>query len=157
MSRGGRIQCAIESWPLLGSTNRQLHWISNIEIVLGWPSNLLPWRIDHYFGQFWKLGFFLVSECPISIHMGWLCKFLDHECVAIVPTWNLPKHACTTHRKAFLMHNFHSMPWVGIQRVSLKVWRRWDSTCHRIMNVSWIDEPSAPLDSGHQDSSRVAL
>ena len=55
------------------------------------------------------------------------------------------------------MHGFHSMPWVGIQQVSLKVWRRWDSTCHRIMTISWINEPLALLDLGHRDSARDAL
>ena len=126
-------------------------------IVLGWPSYLGPWTRDHFFGQFWKLGFCSVTECPISTHMGWLCKFLDRECVVSVPTWNLPNHACMTHQNSVLMHSFHSMHQVGIQQVSLKAYRRWDSTCHRIMNVAQIDKPLAPLDSGHWDSARVAL
>ena len=29
--------------------------------------------------------------------------------------------------------------------------------CHRMMTISWIKEPLAPLDLGHQDSARVAL
>ena len=69
----------------------------------------------------------------------------------------MPKHACTTHRNPFLMHGFQSMPRLGIQRVSLKACRRWDSTLHRLMNVAQIDELSAPLDSVHRDSARVAL
>ena len=52
------------------------------------------------------------------------------------------------------MHGFHSMPQLGIQRVSLKAWA---STFHRLMIVSQIEEPSAPLDSVHRDSARVAL
>ena len=41
--------------------------------------------------------------------------------------------------------------------MSVKAYRRWDSTCHRIMTVSWINEPSIPLDSGHWDSSMLSL
>ena len=137
--------------------NCQLRWIKDIKIVLGWPYNMLPLRRDHYFGQFWKLGFCSVSECPISAHMGWLCKFLDHEHVASVPTWNLPKHACMTHWKPFLMHGFHSMPQLGIQQVSLKACGRWDSMFHRLMTVARINEPLALLDLVHRDSARVAL
>ena len=107
--------------------------------------------------QFWKLGFCLVSECEIFAHGGQICILLDCECVARVTTCNIPKHAYMTHLKPFLMHGFHSMPWVGIQQVSLKACRRWDSTCHRIMTVARIDELSAPLDSGHKDSAMVAL
>ena len=58
----------------------------DIGIVLGWPSNLVPWRRDHYFGQFWKLGFCSISECEIFVHRGQLCKFIDHENVAIILT-----------------------------------------------------------------------
>ena len=68
-----------------------------------------------------------------------------------------PKHACTTHRNPILMHGFHSMPWLGIQQVSLKSCRRWDSTFHRLMTIAQIDEPSALFDSVHWDSARVPL
>ena len=118
------------------------------------PSNLVPWRRDHYFVQFWKLGFCSVSECPISTHRGHLCKFLDREHVASIPTWNLPKHIFMTYLNPVLMHDFHSMPRVGIQHVSLKAYRRWDSTCHRMMVLSWINELSNSLDSWHWDSFR---
>ena len=74
-----------------------------------------PWTRDHFFGQFWKLGFFLVSECEIFAHGGQIRILLNRECVASIPTWNLPKHACATHWKPFLMHSFHSMPRVRIQ------------------------------------------
>ena len=50
-----------------------------------------------FFCQFWKLGFCSVSECEIFAHRGQLHIFLDRECVASVPTWNLPKHAFMTH------------------------------------------------------------
>ena len=66
--------------------NHWLCWIQNIEIVLGWPSNLVPWIRDHSFGQFWKLGFFLVSECEIFAHGGQIRILLDREGVARVPT-----------------------------------------------------------------------
>ena len=89
---------------------------------------------------------FSVTKCPIFAHRGQLCKFIDRECVAIVPTWNLPKHACMTHRNPFLMHGFHSMPRLGIQQVSLKAYRRWDSTYHRMMTVDQVKEPSTLLD-----------
>ena len=108
-----------------------------------------------FFGQFWKLGFCLVSECEIFAHGGQIRIFLDCEGVASIPA--MPKHTCTTHRKPFFMHGFHSMPWVGIQQVSLKACKRWDSMFHRIMIIAQIDKPLAPLDSGHWDSSRVAL
>ena len=62
-----------------------------------------------FFGQFWKLGFCSISECPIFAHRGQLCKFFDCEHVARIPTWNLPKHVCMTHWKRFLMHGFHSV------------------------------------------------
>ena len=110
--------------------------------------------MDPVLGQFWKLEFCLVRECEIFAHRGQLCIFLDHECVASIPTWNLPKHICMTHQNTFLMHGFHSMPRLGIQQVSLKACRRWDSTCHRMMTVAQIDEPSAPLDSRNRDSAR---
>ena len=113
-----------------------------------------PWTRDHFLGQFWKLGFFSVRGCEIFSHMGKLCKLLDRECVVSVPTWNLPKHACMSHHNPILMHGFHSMPRVGIQQVSLKACRRWDSACHRMMTMDPINEPSTPLDSGHWDSAR---
>ena len=112
-----------------------------------------PWTRDHFFGQFWELGFCLVSECPIFAHRDQLSEFIDRECVASVPTWNLPKHACMTQRKPILMHDFHSMPRIGIQEVSLKACRRWDSTCDRMMVVAQIDEPSDSLDLRHRDSA----
>ena len=111
------------------------------------------WTKDHCFGKFWKLGFCSVTECPIFSHRDQLGKFIDRECVARVPTWNLPKHAFLTHRNPILMHSFHSMPRVGIQQVSLKPCMRWDSMYDRMMDLSRIDEPSAPFDSGHRDSS----
>ena len=117
-------------------------------------SNQVPWTMDHVFGQFWELGFCWVRECQFISHRVQICKFLGRECVASIPTWILPKHAFMTHWKPFLMHGFHSMPQLGIQRVSLKAW---DSTFHRLMTVAWIDEPLAILDSVHRDSARVAL
>ena len=90
-------------------------------------------------------------------HMGQICKFLYLEHVASVPTWNLPKNTCMNHWNPIFMHGFHSMPRVGIQQVSLKACRRWDLTCHRIMTIDRIAEPSVPLDLGHQDSAREAL
>ena len=137
--------------------SRQIRWIQDIEIVLGWPSNLVPWRRYHYFCQFWKLGFCSVSECPIFAHRVQLCKFLEHEHVASVPTWKPTKHACMTHQNPILMHSFHSMTRVGIQQVSWKSFRRWGSMCDKMMVVAWINEPLDPLDSGHRDSVRVAL
>ena len=80
------------------------------------------------FCQFWKLGFFLVSEYEIFAHVGQIRILLNDECVASIPTWNMPKHACMTYQKLILIHGFHSMPRVGIQQVSLKAWRRLDST-----------------------------
>ena len=106
------------------------------------------------FGQFWKLGFCLVSECKFFTHRVQLCKFLDRELVASIPTWNMPKNSCMTHHNPFLMHHFHSMPRVGIQHVSLKDCRRWDSTCNKMMAVARIDKELTPLDLGHQDSAR---
>ena len=88
-------------------------------------------------------------------HGGQLCIFLiflNREHVASVPTWTLPKHACMTHRNLVLMHSFHSMPRLGIQQVSLKACRRWDSTCDRMMFVARIDELSNLLDLRHRDS-----
>ena len=104
--------------------NRQLCWIQDIEIVLGWPSNLVPWRRDHYFGQFWKPGFCSVSECEIFAHGGQIRTLLNRECVASVPTWNLPKHTFMTPQKLVLMNGWNSMAQVGIQQVSLKSHRR---------------------------------
>ena len=77
--------------------------------------------------------------------------------MASIPTWNITKHTCMAHRNPILMHGFHSIPRVGIQHVSLKAYRRWDSTCHRMMIVARINEPSDLLDLGHRDSARVAL
>ena len=51
-----------------------------------WPSNVLPWRRDHYFGQFWKLGFRSVSECEIFAQRGQICILLNYEGVASVRT-----------------------------------------------------------------------
>ena len=66
--------------------NYRLRWIQDIGIVLEWPSNLVPWRRDHYFGQFWKLGFCSVSECEIFAHGGQIRILLNREGVARVPT-----------------------------------------------------------------------
>ena len=128
--------CSIDWWPFLGSTNRQICWIQDIRIVLGWSSNLGPWTRDNFFCQFWKLGFCSVSECPISAHTGLLWKFLNREHVASISTWNLPKNSCMTHWNPFLMHDFHSMPRLGIQRVSLKAYGRWDSMFYRLMTIA---------------------
>ena len=46
------------------------------------------------------------------------------------------------------------MPRVVIQQVSLKAYRRWASTCHRMMTIAQIDEPLTLLDLGHQDSAK---
>ena len=104
--------------------------------------------------NFLKLGFSLVSECEIFAHGDQIHIFLDREGVANIPTLHMPKHSCMTHRKLFLMHGFHSIPRVGIQQVSLKSCRRWDSMCNKMMVVAQIDEPSNPLDLGHQDSAK---
>ena len=125
--------------------------------MLGWWSTLGPWTRDHVLGQFWKLGFFLVRECGFFSHRGQIFKFIDQELMASIPTWKWLKITCMTHQNPFLMHDFHSMPRVGIQQVSLKSCSKWDSTCHRIMTVAWIDELSALLDLGHLYSARVAL
>ena len=48
-------------------------WIGcnqDIRIMLGWPSTLGPRTRDHFFSQFWKLGFFWVSECENFSHRG---------------------------------------------------------------------------------------
>ena len=45
-----------------------------------------------FFGQFWKLGFCSARECQIFAHGGQIRKLIDRECVASVPTWNMPKH-----------------------------------------------------------------
>ena len=74
--------------------------------MLGWPSNLGPWTRDHFFSHFWKLGFCSISECPISAHMGRLCKFLDREHVASIPTWNLPKHTYMAYLNPILILQF---------------------------------------------------
>ena len=114
---------------------------------------MVPWAKDHCLGQFWKLGFFSVSECEIFAHGGQLHILLDRECVARFPTWNMPKNTFMTPQNPILMQNYLSMPRVGIQQVSLKACRRWDSTCHRLMTIARINEPSALLDSGHWDSA----
>ena len=122
--------------------------------MLGRPYNLVPWIRDHLFGQFWKLGFCSVSECEIFAHGGQICIFINRECVARVPTWNMPKHACMTYQNIVLLHSFYSMPRVGIQQVSLKACRRWDSMCDKIMVIARIENPLTPLDSEHRDSAR---
>ena len=70
-----------------------------------------------------------------------------------VPTWNLTKHAYMTHQNLVLMHDFHSMLELGIQQVSLKACRWWDSTCDRMMVIAQIDETSDLLDLGLRDSA----
>ena len=50
------------------------------------PSNLGLWTMDHFFCQFLKLGFFLVSECEIFAHGGQIRILLDHEGVDRIPT-----------------------------------------------------------------------
>ena len=58
--------------------------------MLGWPSNLAPWRRDHYFRvNFGNLGFLLdISECEIFAHRGQIrMYYLDREGVAeVFPT-----------------------------------------------------------------------
>ena len=135
---GGELQHAIEWWLWLGSTNHRLCWIHDIGIVLRCPSPLVPWKRDIVLGQFWKLGFCSVRECEILAHRGQIWKFLDHEHVARITKWNLPKISCMTHRNPFLMHGWNFMPRVGIQEVSLKVCRSWDSTCIRMMSMAHI-------------------
>ena len=61
------------------------HGIQEIEIVLGRPSNLVPWIRDHFFGQFWKIEFCLVSECEIFAHGGQIRILLDYEGVLVFP------------------------------------------------------------------------
>ena len=65
----------------------------------------------------------------------------------------MPKNTYMTHRKPVLMHGFHSMPQVGIQQVSLKAYRRWASTCHRMMTIAQINELLDLFDLGHCDSA----
>ena len=89
--------------------------------------------------QFWKLGFCSVSECEIFAHKGQLHILLDREHVARVTTWYMPKNDCMTYQNPILMHNFHSIPWVGIQQMSLKACRMWESVCHRMMCVPQIE------------------
>ena len=45
-----------------------------------------PWTRDHFFSQFWKLGFFLVSECEIFAHRGQIRILLNCEGVASILT-----------------------------------------------------------------------
>ena len=94
-----------------------------------------PWIRELVLGQFWKLVVFSVRETEIFSHRGRIYKFIDHECVDSIPTWNLSKHTFMTHQNPVLMHD-DAIPWVGIQQVSLKSCRRWDSMYHRIMTVS---------------------
>ena len=115
---------------------------------------MVPWIRDHLFGQFCKLGFCSISECEIFAHGGQIHIFLDRECVASVPTWNIPKHTCMTCRNPILLHGFHSMRRLGIQHVSLKACRRLDSMCHKMMVIAQIEKSSIPLDLGHWDSAR---
>ena len=107
-----------------------------------------------FFWSILELGFCSVRECQFFSDGGQLHILLDREHVASIPTWNQHKHACMTHRNPFLMHGFHSMPRVGIQQVSLKARRRWDSRCRRMMIIARIDEPSTPLDLGDRDRAR---
>ena len=50
-----------------------------------------------FFGQFWKLAFYLIRECQIFADRDQLLILLDRECVASIPTWNMHKHACMTY------------------------------------------------------------
>ena len=86
------------------------HWIQYIWIVLGCPSNMGPRIRDHFFGQFWKLGFCSVGECKIFAHGGQLRILLNREFLDSFPTWNMPKHSWMTYRNPVFMHGFHSMP-----------------------------------------------
>ena len=78
-----------------------------------------PWTRDHFFGQFWKLGFCSISECLIFAHRGQLGKFLNQELMARIPTCNLSKHNFMTYRNLVLMHGFHYMPRLGRDSTSI--------------------------------------
>ena len=39
-----------------------------------------------FFGQFWKLAFYLIRECQIFADRGQIRIFIDRECVASIPT-----------------------------------------------------------------------
>ena len=118
--------------------NRQLCWIQDIGIVLGVA---LSFGTMDKGSRFRSILETRVLLSKILAHRGQICKFLDGQLVASVPTWKLPKHTFMTHKNLVLMHGFHSMAQVGIQQLSLKAYRRWDSTCHRIMVMDRIDEP----------------
>ena len=50
---------------------------------------MVPWIRDHFFGQFWKLGFCLVSECEIFAHGGQIAY------LSIVKVWlAFPHNTC---------------------------------------------------------------
>ena len=68
-----------------------------------------------FFGQFWKLGFCSVSECEFFAHGGQILILLDLEHVDSVTIIKIPTNACMTYHNPVLMHDFHSMPQVGIQ------------------------------------------
>ena len=59
--------------------------------AMGGPIIWFHGQVIIFFGQFWKLGFCLVSECEIYAHGGQLRILLDREYVASVSTWNMPK------------------------------------------------------------------
>ena len=66
----------------------------------------------------------------------------------------MPKHTWMTYWNLVMMHRFHSMPQVGIQQVSLKAYKRLDSTCHKMMVIARIDELLTLLYLEHWDSTR---
>ena len=151
---GGGIQRAIESWPCLQSTNCWFRWIQDIGIVLRVSLSSGSMDKGSCFRSNLETRVFLSKWIWNFSTYGHLCKFLDHDLVASIPTWNLPKHSWMTHQNPVLMHDWNSMPRVGIQHVCMKAFRRWDSKCHRMMIVARIDEPSTLLGLGHRDSAR---
>ena len=70
---------------------------------------------------------------------GQLRILIYYEHVASTPTWNMTKHAFLTHN-LILKHGFHSMLRLGIQQVTVKAYRWWDSIYDRMMVVAHIDE-----------------
>ena len=84
--------------------------------MLGRPSSLAPWTRDYFLGQFWKLGFFLVSNCEILAHRGQLYKLLDPNLVATVPTWKLYKPTFDALLEIIISHINHTKVFI-VERV----------------------------------------
>ena len=66
--------------------NRRLCWIQDIGIVLGVALYSGSMYKSPVLGQFGKLVFCLVSECPFFAHRGQIRILLDREGVARIPT-----------------------------------------------------------------------